>query len=773
MAHTPRATPTRRTALAVVCLPLLLLGVPAPAAALAPAPVPQAAAEDEDPTPLDIVILVDESGSLTDEDVAEEAKAASALAQSVLNPGSRVAVFGFGSNNGPGQIASREVCAPTFTDEEVGRQYLADCTDDLHRRDDTEGNDTDHALALDSALNVLGDPDSPAGSAKLVFLLTDGALDVGDSPGHGPPDRRNENAAALIDEHLAQARETGVQVWPLGFGDAIDRDQLDDFAAGGADSECSDLDVAAPTARVVEDSSDVLDTFQEALAAATCSALSDPDGDTLPGGDTVTLSVEVPVMATDGALMVVKNNPAITVEYTDPDGTTVDTSHNEHNGSPISLSGRNGPVEVLRMVDPNPGTWQVRLTSPAGTPEEPVTARIQWKGFINTHLGIETTGNANAVDLIVYIRTRRGPVTDPEALSTLTFTAQVTYPSGDTADITLRDDGTPPDDAEHDGQYSGTIEIPEGTDSFEVTSRVQGPGISDDVRTVPHTLDAGALDLSAAITIDDPPAEVWPGTLIEGTLTVANQGSDPRDVLLTLDAPEGLLASLEQDTTSFAPGNGETAFGIRVGEGSEPSSAPVAFTVGAENADGTRLTVSQPVQVQVRTPPGILERFVWLWSALTLALAAAGLLLVLALIRRREARDVRGLVVRLHRGGSVIGPHLRAPSRRASSFALTITDPDGSLPRLENATGRGPAAAYRVERRPDGVRLSPPRGPARTVRFAEPAAVTADLALSFVDERRPRGPRPDRRRPQRTDPPGTAPLGEERPPPRGGGIRLD
>lgn len=772
MAHTPRATPTRRrAALAAVCLSLLLPGTPAPAAALAPAP--RAAAQDEDPTPLDIVILVDESGSLTDQDVQEEAKAASALAQSVLNPGSRVTVFGFGSNNGPGQIASREVCAPTFTDDEVGRQYLADCTDDLHRRDDTEGNDTDHALALDSALNVLAGPDSPQDSAPLVFLLTDGALDVRNSPEHGPPDRRNENAAALIDEHLAQARETGVQVWPLGFGDAIDRDQLDEFAAGGADSECSDLDVAAPTARVVEDSSDVLDTFQEALAAATCSALSDPDGDTLPGGDTVTLSVDVPVMATDGALMVVKNNTAITVEYTDPDGAAVDTSEDEHNGSPISLSGRNGPVEVLRIVDPTPGTWQVRLTSPAGTPEEPVTARIQWKGFINTHLGIEPTGSTNAVDLIVYIRTRRGPVTDPEALATLTFTAQVAYPSGDTADITLRDDGTGPDDAEHDGQYSGTVELPEGTDSFEVTSRVQGPGISDDVRTVHHTLDAGALDVSAAITIDDPPAEVWPGTVIEGTLTVANQGAGPRDVLLTLDAPEGLLATLEQDTASFAQGNGESAFTIRVDEGSEPSPVPVVFTVGAENADGTRLTVSPPVQVQVRTPPGILERYVWLWSALTLALAATGVLLVLALIGRREARDVRGLVARLHRGGPVIGPHLRAPARRATSFSLTITDPDGSLPRLENATGRGAAAAYRVERRADGVRLSPPRGPARTVPFNTPVAVTDDLALSFVDERRPRTPRPDRHRPRRTDPPGTAPPGEERPPPRGGGIRLD
>lgn len=81
--------------LGVVALFFLGPPLPPPVLALSPTDAQTDATENTDePVPQDIVVLVDESGSLGEADVEEEAKAAT-IAQSVLTPGSRVTVDGF------------------------------------------------------------------------------------------------------------------------------------------------------------------------------------------------------------------------------------------------------------------------------------------------------------------------------------------------------------------------------------------------------------------------------------------------------------------------------------------------------------------------------------------------------------------------------------------------------------------------------------------------------------------------------------------------------
>ena len=53
--------------------------------------------------PVQVAILVDESGSLTPEDVEREKEAARTIALGVLAEGSTVSVTGFGSSNAAGQ----------------------------------------------------------------------------------------------------------------------------------------------------------------------------------------------------------------------------------------------------------------------------------------------------------------------------------------------------------------------------------------------------------------------------------------------------------------------------------------------------------------------------------------------------------------------------------------------------------------------------------------------------------------------------------------------
>lgn len=737
--------PSRRIALGVVALFLLGLPLAPPVLALSPAGAQtdartNATENTDEPVPQDIVVLVDESGSLSEADVEEEAKAAATIAQSVLTPGSRVTVVGFGSNNGePGQVAAREVCAPTLIDREESRQYLADCSLDIQRREKAEGNDTDHAEALGKALEYLEDDGSPRGSVGLVFMLTDGALDVGDSPQYGDTERRDENAAALIDEHLDTAREHGTQIWPLGFGGRIDRSQLDAFATGGAQEGCSELEVATPVSRVVQGSGDVLRSFQEALASATCSVVGETDSDNLTGGDSTTLRVDVPLIATDGALQVIKNNPAIQAEYVDPRGRSVDLTNPEHEGTGISLTGANGPVEVLRLVDPMPGTWEVRLTSPAGTAEELVSASIQWTGFINTHVGIENAEKPDERTVLVYIRTRRGPVTDPEALSALDFSADAVFSDGSTAEISLRDDGEGPDRGEGDGQYTGTLNLPEGsgTETVTVNSMVQGTGIADDVQEHVYTPDEGAGSLRPLITFTDPPEEVWAGERIEGDLTVENVGTETEEVALALSLPEGMSATVEQEDDLFAPGNSESGFTIHVEEGHEPGSG--ALNVQAVSSDGKVLTTSPPLALTMRDEPGPLERHWPIWTAGLVLMALAVLALSVARSRQRSTQNVQGLSAELHQGDRVVGPRLNAPSRWSSSFSFVIRETEGTGPQLAYVGSEGKNMIHRVVRTSVGVRLHPPQGKPQELRQGEKSRPLAgNLTVSLHDTRSPR-----------------------------------
>src|SRR4051812_43998288 len=81
--------------------------------------------------PVRAVILVDESGSLTEQDVVRERAAAQLIALSELSPLSQVAVVGFGSSNGRGQAAVDIVCPLTGVETAQDRESLGKCVDKL------------------------------------------------------------------------------------------------------------------------------------------------------------------------------------------------------------------------------------------------------------------------------------------------------------------------------------------------------------------------------------------------------------------------------------------------------------------------------------------------------------------------------------------------------------------------------------------------------------------------------------------------------------------
>ncbi|PRX98563.1 VWA domain-containing protein [Allonocardiopsis opalescens] len=724
---------------------------PSPSAPAGPSGLAEAGQGDQELRPLDVVVAVDESGSLSEADVAEEIEATSTIVQSVLAEGSRVTVLGFGSDNGePGQEAVTEVCPPT----EVAAgpepaQRLADCVRELHRRTPQEGDDTDHAAALGRALSQLR-TGSPPGSARLVFLLTDGVLDVSDSPQYGrDPADRNDAAQRLIDDHLADARAAEVQVWPLGFG-AADQDSLDAFAAGGYQEACASRPDAVPRAQVVDSGADVGRLLRTAFAAAICAGLTDEESASLAGGAQVDLQVEIPVIATDGSIVVTKNNPGIEVSYLDPEGRTVPSTGSQ-DGSEFSRSGENGPVEALRIRDPLPGTWTVRLSSPSGAAEELVSATALWQGAISTYLSVEGTGRpGEELTVRVELWTRRGVVSDPGALDRLDFGAQVSGPGLEDADIDLRDDGEPPDRTADDGQYAGTVIAPDRPATLDFTSVVQGEGVAADVRELPYEVTEAGRAVSARVEIERLD-EVWPGRAINGTATVANDSAEPARIALLLRAGDELLATVEPAAAEVPPGRHSVPFTIALDPATPRGPATITVDAVSGGDPAASLGSSQPLNVEVRDAPGLLERYWWAWTALLLAATLAAGYASLLRARRREAADVRGLYAVLLRHGAPAGPDLRAPGKWSDRFRFVIRDEDGVAPRLEHPLpGETPYTAWRD--RSGRIGVTTPRGERYLITPGGAGeALPGGLHLAFRDERRPAKRTPGRTR-RRTEP---------------------
>src|SRR5207247_444950 len=120
---------------------------------------------------LDVVLLVDESGSETPAKVADEKQTAGTIVQSMLNARSRVTVVGFGGVNhaAADQNPVDVVCQPTIASGTQNLSYLASCVNKLHRRSEQQGDDTDYSAALGQAMNYLSPnssatPPSPSGA---------------------------------------------------------------------------------------------------------------------------------------------------------------------------------------------------------------------------------------------------------------------------------------------------------------------------------------------------------------------------------------------------------------------------------------------------------------------------------------------------------------------------------------------------------------------------------------------------------------------------------
>jgi von Willebrand factor type A domain len=691
------------------------------------APV-RASASAAEPEPIDLAVAVDESASLKKQDVEREQDAARRIVAGEISARSRVTVLGFASADSDAQSPVDEVC-PTTTLDPVAREKLGGCIGELKHRRQGQGTGTDFPSAIRQALTRL--TENPTGGPRLLFLLTDGKLDVVDSPAYGA-DRasRRRNGETELTKALAEASAAKVEIWPLGFGGDIDRAALRTMAAHGYQGYCPNVPQAHPQAAVVPDAEALGDAVQDAFATARCVNRGEKHHRRPPGNVELRLSP----LATLATIVVSKGDKAVTVTYYDPRGHEIAGS-GRADGSQFLLTGTGQEVESLRITDPRPGKWRVRLDAPKGHRDHIASVDVQWRGAVRSSIVMVPAsprpGERAVAQLSLQTRDGR-PLHDPQDLQDVRVSARLTGDGFDPVPVRLADDGQDGDAHKDDGVYTGRFAVPASAHGALKLEGVLGAvGLTADHRPFLSRVAGANAPVRAALQV--PAATVHPGGGVSFTLKAVNNSTTARTLRLAVqDAAPGALSVTPAEVT-LAPGRSVTRQGTlrtRAGEHTGTLSGKVEVS---DTADPGRLLDARLVSVRVVPVPSRLQRLWddWWWAIVIGAVLAVCLVGYLVWRWRKGLHDTdpRGLVLVLlapDRHGERVASRLPVTSVTDSWFRFGLADEYTGDPRLEPRT----AGEYAVQRSPDyGARLQVAGGGVQNVRIGAEISLTGELRL--------------------------------------------
>lgn len=677
-----------------------------------------ASAEDDPTLPaLQVVVLVDESGSLSDDDVVKEKEAARTIAFSVLAEGSVVSVVGFGSSNGPGQSPVDVACPPTPLNTTQARDSLATCVDKLRRRTPGEGADTDHAAALKQALSFVRQGGGP--QRKIVFLLTDGKLDVSNSPAYGDTAaRRNAAAAGQVQQTLDDLKDAGAQVWPLGFG-AVDQSALQGFARG---SSCAP-GAADPAARVTRDSAALTAAVAEAFSSASCVKYGASDVGDVPSGGASELTIDIPSVASDASILVYKRDPRVQVEYLAPGASKPAPAAG---GTDFEFAGQTTATESLRISDPVPGRWTIRLST-AGPAADDVAATVVYQAAVKAVLSVNppqpAAGQTVDVDMQVWARGRA--ITDSGALKGLSFVTTMSGPGVTSRKVNLTD-------PQGDGTFTARVAVPgTATGALTFLGQVSGLGIGGDTRTLSTRVQSQSQAMQGQILFDRNQATVEPGTRIPGSITVTNNSGRAARLRVQVDgASSGAALTVDPATIDIGSGISTHRFTLTVG-GQSALGVTSATIRLVDDTDPSAVVAERLFAADVIPEPTIWQKLRWLWVGLAVLLVVTLLFLLQRWRTRSEARKVRGLTMQLLSSGFLLSD-LVPPDPDAKVFRFVLYE-DFTGPQLQPASP-GEDGVFEVRRNGTGFDLAGPTG-RWTVSAGEQRLVRKDLAIAVADGR--------------------------------------
>lgn len=680
-------------------------------------------------TPVNYAVAVDESASLAPEDMSAEKAAAKRIALGDVSASSHVTVFGFAAAEADDQRAVDPVCPRTALDA-AGRKTIGGCIGKLRSRKKDEGTGTDFPSAIRQGVHELStgtDPSVP----RVLFLLTDGAMDVSGSPKYGDPAHRDAEGQRQLELELKNAAANNVQIWPLGFGPKPDKAQLDRIAADSYQKGCVDLPSARPTAETVEGAQDLGPKLEKIFAAAHCLRHQPgPPGKRPPA----TLQIAISPLATVGSIVVDKGDTAVDITYIDPNGNEVPTT-GKFRDSQFELAGADDTVEALRITDPVPGTWKVKAEAPEGHRSLPVGISVLWQGELRGAITMDPPSPQAGQKATVTMRlqTREGyEIKDPRDYAGLRVTSRLIGDGFAPVPLALTDDGKGADPDPSDGSFTGTVEIPSSAEgALKVTGTLTASGLSADTRSEGGQVAPAELPVTTALTLPD--AGVHPGAEVTGTLAVRNTDDRPhtlrlsvtdvRSGLLTVSPAEIVVQPGESDTRKVTVQVGPAGvFGDRLGD----DGLRVGGTVTVVDTGDDLTLVRSPLSVRVTPEPGIWDRYWWTFLTAAVVAAAAAAAVLLLLGQRRRRRDPAGLVLRLvSESGEMIAEH-RAGHGHKQWYEFALVELHHN-PRIERRSN-GP---YAVRRSPEGGAVLRKRGGGRT-RLTEHGQVPLIDTLSLT-----------------------------------------
>ncbi|OHV39899.1 MULTISPECIES: vWA domain-containing protein [Pseudofrankia] len=695
------------------------------------------------------VVLVDESNSLKPAEVDQEAQAAGLIAaEGQLDPESEIAVVGFGTDDGKaGQVAADDTCpmAP------VGSTDFRSCLAKLKLRTEAEGSGTDHAAALDLALNILED-NKTDGVFNVVFLLTDGGLRVDNSPRYGSgngsdpavANQRIGAAKTLIDGPIkAKAQRLGVQIWPVGFGSSLDVSWMNHLATigVGATTDCK-VPPAAPAYRFAGNAEEVIFTLHQALANATCLHIDPDKHDDGGPGSPVTLTQTIPVIASRATITAVKRNKDIKVTFTDPNGKAVGGTGSV-DGSEYTLNTSSPGSESLSITNPIPGTWKVTFTWPDSADPQTVASDLTWLGQLSGVIRLDPPSpkpGETAVATVRLITSRNIAVTDPGILEGLSFDARLSGEGFDPQAVTLTDDGQGGDKTAHDATFSGTVTVPgSATGGLSLIGRIQvtdesAIGLRGTVQSASYAIPG---ERSGGVVLQVPAiTSAHRGDRITATLTADNTTGSDREIKIALDGVAG--ATVEPTTVTVRAGQNRFTKDLTIRIAPDAAYGERAGVLRALDATGGGQGVvldEESLAFDVKAPPGFFAKY-WYWFLIGLAVLILAVLVALLLRARwRRAADVSYLQAWASRaqGGPVAD--LPAPNRWAPQFRFVLRD-TGQAIILTLANPDEAADVYTVRRAKHGqLTVIQPSGERRTDPANTPIPLASGLLLRIEDRR--------------------------------------
>ncbi|MFI7408108.1 VWA domain-containing protein [Streptomyces sp. NPDC049627] len=708
-------------------------------------PVPAADSEPAFPA-VNYAVAVDESASLAPEDMKAEKAAAQRIALGDVSSSSQVTVFGFAAAENDDQRAVDPVCARTTLDA-AGRETIGSCVDKLRSRKKSEGTGTDLPSAIRQGVHDLTDG-SDASVPRVLFLLTDGKMDVEDSPKYGDPAHRAAEGERQLKEALKDAAEQNVQIWPLGFGPAPDRKQLDQIAAGGYRKGCVALPSATPRAHKVSGAKDVGTTLEKIFAAAHCQRHEPGPAPQRPPS---TQEIGISPLATVGSIVVDKGDPEVKITYIDPAGHEITDTSGTYKKSRFELAGGTSTVEALKIVDPLPGTWKVKAEAPEGHRSLPVAVSVLWQGELRGAITMDPPSPqaGEKVTVTMRLQTREGyEIKDPRDYEGLRVRGELTGDGFSPLAIDLADGGKGADPKAADGSFTGTVTVPQDADgALRASATLTASGLRADTRDEESVVAPGELPVKAALEL--PADSTHPGGTVTGTLDVSNTTGVPHTLRLSVtDVKDGLL-SVEPNEIVLKPGEQGTrkvtvgvspasAFGDRLGDGLDLSGT---FTV-VDTTDDNRTLERAPVSVRVTPEPGPWDKYWWAFvSGAALIVLAAAALVAWRRLRHRQ-KDPYGLKLQLvSEDGRVVNEHPAGHGNSKQWYEFTVVEAHRS-PRIE----RRPHGQYAVQRSREGGAVLRTKANGRTpLAPGGRVQLTETLSLALGEDTRPG--RRGRRRP--------------------------